>query len=82
MTSNAICPGFVETDMAKDAMSQIQASTQRAEADARRALESFSPQKRLFQPDEILHCVRFLIGDGARGINGQAITVDGGQIMH
>ena len=82
VTSNAICPGFVETDMAKDAMAQIQSSTQRAQAEARRALESFSPQNRLFQPDEILHSVRFLIGDGARGINGQAITVDGGQVMH
>lgn len=82
VTSNAICPGFVETDMAQAAMDNIQASTQRAQDEARKVLEAFSPQQRLFQPDEILHTVRFLIGDGARGINGQALTVDGGQVMH
>ena len=82
VTSNAICPGFVETDMARTAIDQIQSSTDRDAASARGALESFSPQRRLFQTDEILHTVRFLIGEGARGVNGQAITVDGGQVMH
>lgn len=61
VTSNAICPGFVETDMARDAMAKIQSNTQRGADEARNALEAFSPQKRLFQADEILHSVRFLI---------------------
>jgi NAD(P)-dependent dehydrogenase (short-subunit alcohol dehydrogenase family) len=82
VTANAICPGFVETDMVRNAIAQIQSTTDRDEHSARGALEAFSPQQRLFQPDEILHTVRFLMGDGARGINGQAITVDGGQVMH
>lgn len=82
VTANAICPGFVETDMARTAIEQIQSNTERDEKEARRALEKFSPQNRLFQTDEIVHTVKFLIGDGARGINGQAITVDGGQVMH
>lgn len=82
VTANAICPGFVETDMARNAMNQIEASTQRDASEARASLEAFTPQKRLFQVDEILHVTRFLISEGARGINGQAITVDGGQVMH
>ena len=82
VTANAICPGFVETDMAQNAIDQIQVATARDELSARQALEEFSPQQRLFQTDEILHCVRFLISQGARGINGQALTVDGGQVMH
>lgn len=82
ITANAICPGFVETDMAKVAIDQIQSSTDRDHASARGALESFSPQNRIFQTDEIVHSVRFLIGEGARGVNGQAITIDGGQVMH
>ena len=82
VTANAICPGFVETDMAKSAIDQIQSTTDRDQRSARGALESFSPQQRLFQTDEILHSTRFLIAEGARGVNGQAITVDGGQVMH
>ena len=82
VTANAICPGFVETDMAKTAIEQIQSNTDRDAQEARRTLERFSPQNRLFQTDEIVHTVKFLMGDGARGINGQAITVDGGQVMH
>ena len=82
ITANAICPGFVETDMAYDAMSQITASTGRSSGESRQALEQFSPQQRLIQPEEILHLTQFLIADQARGINGQALTVDGGQVMH
>ncbi len=82
LTANAICPGFVETDMAYHAIAQIQKATQRTEEEARQALEAYSPQKRLMQADEILHAVRFLISEHARGVNGQAITVDGGEVMH
>jgi NAD(P)-dependent dehydrogenase (short-subunit alcohol dehydrogenase family) len=82
VTANAICPGFVETDMAKNAISQIESTTERDHNAARAALEEMTPQRRLFQTDEILHSVRFLIGEGARGVNGQSITVDGGQVMH
>jgi NAD(P)-dependent dehydrogenase (short-subunit alcohol dehydrogenase family) len=81
-TANAICPGFVETDMAYNAMNQITASTGRSNDESRQALEKFSPQRRLIQPEEILHLTQFLIADHARGVNGQALSVDGGQIMH
>ena len=82
VTANAICPGFVETDMTKNAIAQIESTTDRDHQSARTALERMTPQRRLFQTDEILHSVRFLIGEGARGVNGQSITVDGGQVMH
>ena len=82
VTINAVCPGFVETDMAKQAMNNIQASTGRDAAASRRALERMNPQGRLIQVDEVAHAVLNLISDGSRGINGQAITIDGGQVMH
>jgi 3-hydroxybutyrate dehydrogenase len=82
VTANAICPGFVETDMAYAAIDKIQQSTQRSADDAKKALEAYSPQKRLMQADEILHATRFLISEYAKGVNGQAITVDGGEVMH
>lgn len=82
ITSNAICPGFVETDMARASIDRIVQSTGRTEAEARAALEAMSPQKRLVQVDEVLHLVRTLVPDSARGINGQAIALDGGQVLH
>ena len=82
VTANAICPGFVDTDMTTEAVARIKAKTGRDPEAARAALEKISPQKRLIQVDEVLHLVRSLIADGARGINGQAIALDGGQVLH
>lgn len=82
VTSNAICPGFVETDMAREAIDRIVRTTGREPAKARAALARMNPQNRLVQVDEIAHLARTLIADGARGINGQALTIDGGQVMH
>jgi len=82
VTVNSVCPGFVETDMARDAIDRIE-RTSRLDADgARRALEKFSPQGRLMQPDEVYFLVRTLVAEDAHGINGQAIVIDGGQVLH
>ncbi len=82
VTVNSVCPGFVETDMARDAIDRIE-STSRLDADgARRALEKLSPQNRLMQVSEVLHLVRSLVAEEARGVNGQAIVLDGGQVLH
>lgn len=81
VTSNAVCPGFVETDMTTAAIERIVRTTGRDAAAARAALERMNPQRRLIQPDEVAHAVRHLIDDAARGVNGQALVVDGGQVM-
>ncbi len=81
VTINCVCPGWVETRMADEAIARIAQKTGRPEGDARRALEAVSPQRRLFAPDEVAHLVLALCGDGARGIHGQAIPLDGGQVM-
>ena len=82
VTVNAVCPGFVDTEMAADAIARIERTTGRDAAAARAALEKLSPQRRLVQVDEVAHLVRALVADGARGINGQAIALDGGQVLH
>ncbi len=81
VTVNAVCPGFVDTDMSAAAIARIQRATGRSAEAARGLLEDLNPQKRLIQPDEVAHAVRMLLGDAARGIHGQAIAVDGGQVM-
>ncbi len=82
VTVNCVCPGFVETDMTAAAIARIQEATGRDEATARRSLESMSPQRRLMQTDEVVHLVRTLAAEEARGVNGQAWVVDGGQVLN
>jgi 3-hydroxybutyrate dehydrogenase len=80
VTVNAVCPGFLETEMTERTVATITGKTGRSAVDARRALEEVSPQRRLFQ-EEVAHVVRMLCAEDARGIHGQAISVCGGQVM-
>ena len=82
LTINAICPGFVETEMAQSAISNIENRTGRSADVARAALEKINPQRRLIQCDEVAHLALTLAHSGARGIHGQAIALDGGQVQH
>jgi len=82
VTANAICPGFVDTEMTQASIQRIRETTGRDEAAARKALEKMNPQRRLIEVDEILHLARAFVSEGARGVNGQAVAVDGGQVMH
>ena len=78
VTFNAVCPGFVETEMTTRAVERIQKTTGRDASTARAALEALSVQKRLMTPEEVAHAVFMLVPHEARGINGQAIGLDGG----
>lgn len=81
VTANAICPGFVETDMARASIDRIREKSGRSEAEAREALAALSPQHRLIEVDELAALACYLVSDAARGVNGQALVVDGGQVM-
>jgi NAD(P)-dependent dehydrogenase (short-subunit alcohol dehydrogenase family) len=81
VTVNAVCPGFVATRLADEAVARIVDKTGKSAGDARRALEQMSPQRRLVQPDEVAHVVALLCADAARSVNGQSIAIDGGQVM-
>ena len=48
--------------------------------EARAALEGLNPQNRLFQPAEVTAAALFLCGAGSEGINGQCITIAGGEV--
>jgi NAD(P)-dependent dehydrogenase (short-subunit alcohol dehydrogenase family) len=81
VTVNALCPGWVETRMLGEAIARIADKTGRGEDEARRALASMSPQKRMVTPAEVAHLAASLCADEARSIHGQAIAIDGGQVM-
>lgn len=81
VTINAVCPGWVDTDMAAEAIARIAHKTGRDQAAARAALTSMSPQRRLMTVDEVAAAVVYLCGDLARGVHGQALVLDGGQVL-
>jgi NAD(P)-dependent dehydrogenase (short-subunit alcohol dehydrogenase family) len=81
ITVNSVCPGWVNTHMADEAVRRIAEKTGKGEEQARKALEAMSPQRRLVEPDEVAHVVAMLCSDQARSIHGQSIPVDGGQVM-
>lgn len=81
VTINAVCPGWVATQMADQAIARIADKTGRGADAARDALTSMSPQRRLIEPAEVAHAVLNLCHVDARGIHGQTVVLDGGQVM-
>ncbi len=79
VTVNAICPGFLDTDMTDHSIRVIAEKTGRSLPEARAVLEAMSPQNRLYRPDEVTTAALWLCGPGAEGVNGQAITISGGE---
>lgn len=70
VTVNAIAPGFIETEMTK-AMPSEAIETAIAQ----------TPKRRLGQPDEVAHVVRFLVDEKAGYITGAVYNVNGGWYM-
>lgn len=70
VTVNAICPGFIETDMT-DELTEEQRNLSLGQI----------PLKRFGQTDDIASLVSFIASDEARYITGQTLAVDGGMTM-
>ncbi|SFU09824.1 SDR family NAD(P)-dependent oxidoreductase [Sedimentitalea nanhaiensis] len=80
ITVNALCPGFLDTEMTERSVANIVAKTGMKPEAARASLAAHNPQKRLVQPAEVTAAARWLCGPGSDGINGQAIAIAGGEI--
>jgi NAD(P)-dependent dehydrogenase (short-subunit alcohol dehydrogenase family) len=79
VTVNAVCPGYVETEMLEQSVKKIVEKTGRSPEDARAALAATNPQGRLVQADEVADAVLWLCGDKARSVTGQTIALSGGE---
>jgi NAD(P)-dependent dehydrogenase (short-subunit alcohol dehydrogenase family) len=78
---NAICPGWVDTDMAWDGLDAIAESSGATREDAYREAMRVVPLGRMAQPEEIAGTVAWLLSPDARGVTGQAIDQNGGAWM-
>ena len=81
ITVNAICPGYVDTDMTTHGIENIVAKTGTSADQALAAIKKMSPQNRLVTPEEVAALALLLASEEGRGINGQAINVDGGTVL-
>jgi NAD(P)-dependent dehydrogenase (short-subunit alcohol dehydrogenase family) len=79
VTANAVCAGFADTDIVRDAAKLISAKSGRSEDQARQQIEQFSPLGRLLRPEEVAALVAYLCSREADAITGQAIAIDGGE---
>jgi len=81
ITVNAICPGYVDTDMTTRGIENVTAKTGRSADQALDALKKMSPQNRLITVEEVAALAILLASEEGRGINGQAINIDGGSVL-
>jgi NAD(P)-dependent dehydrogenase (short-subunit alcohol dehydrogenase family) len=81
VTANAVCPGYVDTDMTRRTVENIVAKTGRTADEARAEIEKMTPLGRLLEPDEVAAAVVFLASPEAAAINGQTIVLDGGGLQ-
>jgi NAD(P)-dependent dehydrogenase (short-subunit alcohol dehydrogenase family) len=79
VTVNAVCPGYVETEMLDRSVEKIVEKTGRSPEEARAALAATNPQGKLVQADEVADAVLWLCGDKARAVTGQTIALSGGE---
>ena len=69
---NAVAPGTIATDLARDAVLTSDAARQR--------ILGRTPMKRLGEPEEIADVVGFLLSDAASYMTGEVVYVDGGRL--
>ena len=81
ITVNAICPGYVDTEMVSRGVERITTRTGRSAEEALDTLRKMSPQNRLVTVEEVAAVALLLASEEGRGINGQGINIDGGSVL-
>lgn len=80
ITANALCPGFLDTEMTDRSIANIMDKTGLDREAAHASLARNNPQKRLIRPGEVAAAALWLCGPESDGINGQAIAIAGGEV--
>ena len=71
ITVNAICPGYIATEMVKAVPKDV----------LEKSILPHIPLGRLGEPEEVARCVVFLAADEASFITGSTLSANGGQVM-
>jgi len=79
ITVNAVCPGYVDTDMTRKALARMAAKTGLSAEQALDRILARVPQRRLVKTDEVAGAIAWLMSESAAATNGAALTLDGGE---
>lgn len=79
-TFNAVCPGYVDTQIVTRNAQTIAEKAGVSQQDARDMMVAANRHQRLIAPEEVATAVKWLCGPGSQSVNGQAIEIAGGQI--
>jgi acetoacetyl-CoA reductase len=71
VTVNAICPGYIATEMVMAVPKEV----------LEKSILPHIPARRLGSPEEVARCVLFLVSDDAGFITGSTLSANGGQLM-
>jgi NAD(P)-dependent dehydrogenase (short-subunit alcohol dehydrogenase family) len=82
VTVNAVCPGWVLTEMAEETVQNIQEKTGRSRDEAIHSLVKDVPLARMIEPLEVAALATFLASDFAGAITGQGYNIDGGTVLN
>jgi NAD(P)-dependent dehydrogenase (short-subunit alcohol dehydrogenase family) len=80
VTANALCPGYVETDIVAENVGKIMARSGMSEDEALAVMRDANPFGRLIAPEEVAAAALWLCGQGSGAVTGQTIAINGGQV--
>jgi NAD(P)-dependent dehydrogenase (short-subunit alcohol dehydrogenase family) len=78
---NAICPGWVDTEMAWEGIEGMAAGMRISRDEAYTAAMSAVPMGRMSAPEDIAGLLCWLVSNDSRGITGQGLDMNGGAFM-
>jgi meso-butanediol dehydrogenase / (S,S)-butanediol dehydrogenase / diacetyl reductase len=79
---NCVCPGFVETDMWTVVAREQAALLKQSPEEFTRQRVRQIPLGRMERPEDVANVVAFLVSPRSEYLTGQALSVDGGLVMH
>ena len=79
ITANALCPGYLDTEMTDRTIDNIVGRTDKSRQQAADILAAMSPLGRLIAPAEVSKAALWLCGPGTDAVNGQTIAINGGE---
>lgn len=81
ITVNAVCPGWVDTEMGRSGIVRMGKAMQKSVEEAFALAGKMAPLGEVLSSPEVAGLVAYLASPDARNMTGQALVLDGGQVM-